>query len=156
MPERKLAWGYRYEGEKFRQAGLTPVPSESVGAPRVAECPVQMEGVVHDHRPFGKNVSANAFEVHIVKLHVRGTKTLDIDLSRPIDGYLDDPLILEEPLQGCECSIEEVVPVIGGKLRGDRVHDGSPSGLRSRGLRTWRKSRDPAERRRRCAHPGRR
>lgn len=28
-----------------------------------------MEGVVHDVRPFGKNVS-NAFEVHIVKLHV--------------------------------------------------------------------------------------
>lgn len=26
--------------------------------------------VVHDGRPFGKNVSANAFEVHIVKLHV--------------------------------------------------------------------------------------
>jgi hypothetical protein len=29
-----------------------------------------MEGIVHDVRPFGKNVSANAFEVHIVKLHV--------------------------------------------------------------------------------------
>ena len=30
-----------------------------------------MEGLVHGVRPFGKNVSANAFEVHIVKLHVR-------------------------------------------------------------------------------------
>jgi hypothetical protein len=29
-----------------------------------------MEGVVHDLRPFGKNVSANVIEVHIVKLHV--------------------------------------------------------------------------------------
>jgi len=29
-----------------------------------------MEGIVHDVRPFGKNVPANAFEVHIVKLHV--------------------------------------------------------------------------------------
>ena len=29
-----------------------------------------MEGVVHDWRPFGKNVNANVFEVHIVKLHV--------------------------------------------------------------------------------------
>lgn len=35
----------------------------------VAECPVQMEGVVHDWRAFGENVSANCFEVHIVKLH---------------------------------------------------------------------------------------
>jgi flavin reductase (DIM6/NTAB) family NADH-FMN oxidoreductase RutF len=41
-----------------------------VAPPRVGECPVQMEGIVHEVRPFGKNVSANAFEVHIVKLHV--------------------------------------------------------------------------------------
>jgi hypothetical protein len=32
-----------------------------------------MEGIVHDMHPFGKNVSANAFEVHIVKLHVEGS-----------------------------------------------------------------------------------
>jgi flavin reductase (DIM6/NTAB) family NADH-FMN oxidoreductase RutF len=70
VPERKRSWGYRYEAEKFREAGLTPVASETVAAPRVAECPVQMEGVVHDHRPFGKNVSAVAFEVHITRLHV--------------------------------------------------------------------------------------
>ncbi len=42
--------------------------SVSVGPPRVRERPVQMEGIVHDFRPFGKNVSANMFEVHIVKL----------------------------------------------------------------------------------------
>jgi flavin reductase (DIM6/NTAB) family NADH-FMN oxidoreductase RutF len=44
--------------------------SASVAPPRVRECPVQMEGVVHDFRAFGKNVNANTFEVHIVKLHV--------------------------------------------------------------------------------------
>ncbi|MEO8198629.1 MAG: flavin reductase family protein, partial [Thermoanaerobaculia bacterium] len=60
----------RYEAEKFREAGLTPVASETVAAPRVLECPVQMEGFVHDHRPFGKNVSAVAFEIHITRLHV--------------------------------------------------------------------------------------
>lgn len=70
VPERKRTWGYRYEAEKFREAGLTPVASESVAPPRVLECPVQMEGVVHDHRPFGKNVSAIAFEIHITRLHV--------------------------------------------------------------------------------------
>ena len=70
VPERKRSWGYRYESEKFREAGLTPVASESVAAPRVAECPVQMEGIVHDHRPFGKNVNAIAFEIHITRLHV--------------------------------------------------------------------------------------
>ena len=70
VPEKKIAWGYRYEADKFGLAGLTPQPSQVVGPPRVLECPVQMEGMVHDVRPFGKNVSANAFEVHIVKLHV--------------------------------------------------------------------------------------
>jgi hypothetical protein len=29
-----------------------------------------MEGMVHHYRPFGKNVNANVFEVHIVKLCV--------------------------------------------------------------------------------------
>jgi flavin reductase (DIM6/NTAB) family NADH-FMN oxidoreductase RutF len=70
VPERKRDWGYRYEPAKFEIAGLTPVPSVAVSPPRVAECPVQMEGIVHDLRPFGKNVAANAIEVHIVKLHV--------------------------------------------------------------------------------------
>ncbi len=70
VPEKKLGWGYRYQPDKFGEAGLTPMPSMEVRPPRIAECPVHMEGVVHDVRPFGKNVSANAFEVHIVKLHV--------------------------------------------------------------------------------------
>lgn len=70
VPEKKLGWGYRHEADKFGLAGLTPQPSVVVTPPRVLECPVQMEAVLHDVRPFGKNVSANAFEVHVVKLHV--------------------------------------------------------------------------------------
>jgi len=54
VPEKKRGWGYRYEPEKVGIAGLTPVPSIEVRPPRVAECPVQMEGIVHDVRPFGK------------------------------------------------------------------------------------------------------
>lgn len=70
VPGKKRDWGYKYEPDKFGIAGLTSIESESVAPPRVVECPVQMEGVVHDFRPFGKNVSANVFEVHILKLHV--------------------------------------------------------------------------------------
>src|SRR5436853_4333869 len=70
VPEKKLSWGYRFEPDKLGVAALTTMASLVVQPPRIAECPVQMEGVVHDVRPFGKNVSANAFEVHIVKLHV--------------------------------------------------------------------------------------
>lgn len=70
VPDKKRDWGYRYEPDKYEIGDLNLMPSESVAAPRVRECPVQMEGVVHDARPFGKNVNANCFEVHIVKLHV--------------------------------------------------------------------------------------
>ena len=94
VPDLKREWGYRHEPNKFECASLTLLASETVAPPRILECPVQMEGVVHDFRPFGKNVSANVFEVHIVKLHV------DEDLlvgnsSRPhIDPRRWRPLIM--------------------------------------------------------------
>jgi flavin reductase (DIM6/NTAB) family NADH-FMN oxidoreductase RutF len=89
VPDKKLSWGYRYEGDKFGVSGFTAMPSVQVGPPRVKECPVQMEGIVHEYRPFGKNVSANAFEVHIVKLHVEesllvGEKYIDPVRWRPL------------------------------------------------------------------------
>ena len=94
VPEKKRLWGYRYEPDKFGIAGFTAVESESVAPPRVRECPVQMEGIVHDFRPFGKNVSANMFEVHIVKLHV-DEKLLVGDGQRPhIDPVRWRPLIM--------------------------------------------------------------
>lgn len=53
-----------------------------------------MEGVVHEMRPFGKNVSANAFEVHIVRLHVEESLLVG-DESRPhIDPEKWQPLIM--------------------------------------------------------------
>ncbi len=94
VPERKRQWGYRYEADKFGIAGFTAVESESVAPPRVRECPVHMEGIVHDFRSFGKNVNANVFEVHIVKLHV-DEKLLVGDGQRPhIDPSRWRPLIM--------------------------------------------------------------
>jgi flavin reductase (DIM6/NTAB) family NADH-FMN oxidoreductase RutF len=94
VPDKKQQWDYRYEPAKFETAGLTPVPSESVAPPRILECPVQMEGVVHEWRPFGKNVAANSFEVHIVKLHV-DESLLTGDVQHPhIDPTAWRPLIM--------------------------------------------------------------
>jgi len=94
VPKKKLTWGYRYEGDKFGTAGFTPMPSLAVKPPRIAECPVQMEGIVHDVRPFGKNVSANCFEVHIQKLHVDESLLVG-DATRPhIDPEKWKPLIM--------------------------------------------------------------
>jgi flavin reductase (DIM6/NTAB) family NADH-FMN oxidoreductase RutF len=96
VPEKKLDWGYRHEADKFGLSGLTPDASVTVAPPRVRECPVQMEGVVHDVRPFGKNVSALAFEVHIVKLHVEDSILIPgNDATRPhIDPRRWQPLIM--------------------------------------------------------------
>ena len=96
VPEKKQQWGYRHEADKFALADLTPVQSLVVAPPRVRECPVQMEGIVHDFRPFGRNVSANMFEVHIVKLHVE--EALLIEGSDPARPHIDPtrwrPLIM--------------------------------------------------------------
>lgn len=94
VPEKKIGWGYRYEKEKFGTAGLTPMPALDVRPPRIAECPVQMEGRVHDVRPFGTHVNANAFEVHITRLHVEESLLIG-DGPRPhIDPEKWRPLIM--------------------------------------------------------------
>lgn len=94
VPDKKRQWGYRYEQDKFGIAGFTAVKSESVAPPRALECPVQMEGIVQDYRAFGKNVSANVFEVHILKLHV-DERLLLTDGPRPhIDPVRWRPLIM--------------------------------------------------------------
>src|SRR5215469_11195749 len=48
VPPVKVQRGYRFEPDKFGIAGLTPVASEVVRPPRVAECPVNLEAVVED------------------------------------------------------------------------------------------------------------
>jgi flavin reductase (DIM6/NTAB) family NADH-FMN oxidoreductase RutF len=94
VPEKKAGWGYTYEPNKFERAALTSTASESVAAPRVAECPVQMEGVVHDYRPFGKNVNAYNFEVHITRLHVEEDLLIGSPEKPHIDPTAWNPLIM--------------------------------------------------------------
>jgi flavin reductase (DIM6/NTAB) family NADH-FMN oxidoreductase RutF len=94
VPEKKAGWGYRYEPDKFACAGLTPAPSQTVAPPRIAECPVQMEAVVKDVRPFGLNVSANAFEVHITRLHVEESLLIGSGPRPHIDAAKWQPLIM--------------------------------------------------------------
>jgi flavin reductase (DIM6/NTAB) family NADH-FMN oxidoreductase RutF len=76
IPPHKVRWGYRYEPDKFGAAGLIAVASERVAAPRVLECPVQLEAVLDDARPFGEKdpkyagVKAPlAIEVRVVRVH---------------------------------------------------------------------------------------
>jgi flavin reductase (DIM6/NTAB) family NADH-FMN oxidoreductase RutF len=82
VPESKLARGYRHVKDKLGIAGLTVLPSDRVRAPRVAECPVQMEAVLQARHPFGgfeaqrafgddlQTTRVSAFELKIVRVHV--------------------------------------------------------------------------------------
>lgn len=90
VPERKYERGYRYVEDKFGQAGLTAVPSETVTPPRAAECPVAMEAVLERHHPVDDGGTV-AFEVRVQRVWVHedirtpGTDDhIDPDAWRPL------------------------------------------------------------------------
>lgn len=97
VPPRKQSMGYRHERNKFAIAGLTPQGSELVTPPRVAECPVQLEAVLEQSRPFGHGLpqspSAVALEVRIVRAHVDESILLK-DSENRIDPDLWRPLLM--------------------------------------------------------------
>ena len=75
VPEVKLRRGYRFEKRKFETAGLTPQPSETVAAPRVRECPVQLEAKVEALHGLAEDDPAlrgriAVIEVRVVRVHV--------------------------------------------------------------------------------------
>lgn len=74
VPAGKLAKGYRYEADKFGTAGLTAVSSDKVQAPRVKECPVNLEASLSGVHPLGidtgiDNVRCLALELTILQVH---------------------------------------------------------------------------------------
>lgn len=75
VPANKIKRGYRFEKDKFGLAGLTPIAGETVAAPRVAECPVQLEARVeglHEmaaRHPTMRGIHA-AIEVSITRTHL--------------------------------------------------------------------------------------
>jgi flavin reductase (DIM6/NTAB) family NADH-FMN oxidoreductase RutF len=76
VPEEKAS-KFRYEGDKFHAAGLTPVPSERVSVPRVKECPAQLECKVKKiHALEGDTrlqqlTGGAAVEVEVLQVHLR-------------------------------------------------------------------------------------
>jgi len=76
VPAEKSA-KFRFERDKFVASGLTPLASESVKAPRVKECPVQLEATVNrihllqGESRLDKLGGGAAVEVRVLKVHVR-------------------------------------------------------------------------------------
>ncbi|GAB2604927.1 flavin reductase family protein [Streptomyces capparidis] len=94
VPDYKAKQGYRYEPDKFSAARLTAQASELVRAPRIAECPIQMEcRLVSDH-PFGDSaLDVTAFQVEVLRAHVE--EELVIPGTHHVDPHGWDPLIMK-------------------------------------------------------------
>jgi flavin reductase (DIM6/NTAB) family NADH-FMN oxidoreductase RutF len=79
--------------DKSACAGLTAIPSQTLTAPRVAECPVQLEAVVEAWHGMAEDDPAQrggrlAFEVRIQRVHVENNPCCRASaiISIPIDG----------------------------------------------------------------------
>ena len=76
VPEEKTSQ-FRFEPDKFTAAGFTQMKSETIAAPRVSECPVQLEALARKiHRLSGdprlRDLGGGAaVEVEIRRVHVR-------------------------------------------------------------------------------------
>jgi len=83
---------YRYEPNKFKAAGLTPIPSQCVQPPRIAECPIQLEArVTAIHEPVSNNKSTfRIIETHVERVHAipeiikPGTDHIDPECWSPL------------------------------------------------------------------------
>lgn len=98
VPAAKLHRGYRFVRDKFGLAGVTPDPAEIVAAPRVRECPVQLEATVEAFYPLAENDPVwhsrqIAFEVRIRRAHIDDSILVDGEYDR-IDPDKWRPLIM--------------------------------------------------------------
>jgi flavin reductase (DIM6/NTAB) family NADH-FMN oxidoreductase RutF len=80
---------FRFERDKFGASGLTAIASERVAAPRVKECPAQLEARVrriHDLAGDQRLLSsggAAAVEVEVLRVHVRQDLVLESNYVNP-------------------------------------------------------------------------
>jgi flavin reductase (DIM6/NTAB) family NADH-FMN oxidoreductase RutF len=98
VPTGKQLKGYRHVADKFAVAGLTSVPSITVAAPRVRECPVQLEAVVEGtHRVADDDAALRGaiicIEVRIQRVHVDESLLFEGEENR-VDPQKWRPLIM--------------------------------------------------------------
>ena len=123
VPERKRLRGYVHVADKFGVSGLTPMASETVAAPRVRECPVQLEAVLaarhsmadEDDRLRG---GATVFEVRVQRVHVDPSIRMRGEPDR-VDPDLWRPLIM---------SFQKFYGLAAGQLQSSRLA-GIPEGM---------------------------
>ncbi len=98
VPMHKLQRGYRHVANKFEEAGLTPVSSETVAPLRARECPVQLEATVMSvHRMADEGTRlrgfVTCFELRVQRVHVEESILVNGESNR-IDPELWRPPIM--------------------------------------------------------------
>jgi len=98
VPEYKQQRGYRYEADKFKKAGVTPIAAVTVQAPRVVECPINMEAklasvnyIADDNKELKGKIAS--IELKVTRVHV-GEDILMDGYSNRIDPDKWRPLIM--------------------------------------------------------------
>lgn len=114
VPPGKLRRGYRFEPDKFGIARLTPDAAHTVIAPRVRECPVQLEATliaahgVADDDP-AQQGRVLCFEVRVQRVHVDQSILMQGALNR-IDPDKWRPLIMSfQQFYGLGARLQESV-----------------------------------------------
>lgn len=91
VPPGKTAAGYVFESNKFALAKLTPLASERVSPPRIAECPLQLEARLLAEHPAttaapGADPGFSMVELSVIRVHAHAGSTVEetnhIDTSR--------------------------------------------------------------------------
>jgi flavin reductase (DIM6/NTAB) family NADH-FMN oxidoreductase RutF len=98
VPPGKTVRGYRHERDKFALSGLTPVPGDTVAAPRALECPVQIEAKVAQVHEMAQDDpvwrgNLTAIEVRVTRVHAHTGLMMDGQPNR-IDPDKWRPLIM--------------------------------------------------------------
>lgn len=96
VPAGKAKRGYVHCADKFQRAGLIPDESEIVRAPRVRECPAQLEAkleATHQMAVRDWPGGAYCFELRVVRTHLRPSIVMDGAPDR-VDPDLWRPLIM--------------------------------------------------------------
>jgi flavin reductase (DIM6/NTAB) family NADH-FMN oxidoreductase RutF len=126
VPPRKLARGYTFEPDKFGRAGLTPLASQTVSAPRAQECPIHLEAAVATHHGLADDApdlrgAIKLFELRVTRVHVRADLLMDGQPNR-IDPDKWNPLIM---------SFQKFYGLSGGQVHASRLSDIPESAYRS-------------------------
>ena len=134
VPEGKQRRGYRFEGDKFGISGLTSVTSDAVAAPRVQECPVQLEAIVEAVHGMAEKDGADrgrfvGIEVRILRVHADEAILMSGERHR-IDPDKWRPLLMSfQKLYGLGPSAyESVLATIPESLYGNPAKTQQPIG----------------------------